>query len=264
MDQEQQRGDQQDQLPRATTIDDIVVQHLETKPVRMLKPVTLSPYKARRIDPEVVAFNFYDSFNYSILTSEHKQVRLTLGVTSANPGEGKTLVASNLAVSLALAHEKRTILVDLNVRRPRIDGVFGTPPGPGLVEALRGEAITVWPTQVEHLSVLPAGGGAGAAFSRNRSQQIRRPDGRQSVRLNQLAEFRDVLYSLEQEFEFVIVDVPAINGRDFPILYAGQLEGLLVVVDTMQTKKKDLEKMFRVVNEKQVVGFVFNRVRDGD
>lgn len=263
MDQEQQQDEHQDRLPRATAIEDIVLQQRETKPVRLLKPVTISPYKSRRIDPEIVAFDFYDSFNYSILTSEQKQVRLTLGVTSANPGEGKTLVASNLAVSLALAHEKKTILVDLNVRRPRIDSVFGTPPGPGLVEALRGESITVWPTQVEHLSILPAGGGTGTA-SRKQAHQIRRPDGHQSVRLNQLAEFRDVLYSLEQEFEFVIVDVPAINGRDFPILYAGQLEGLLVVVDTLQTKKKDLDKMFRVINEKQVVGFVFNRFRDGD
>jgi Mrp family chromosome partitioning ATPase len=246
-------------------VEDIILpQRQESKPVRVLKPVTVSPYKARRIDPDVVAFNFYDSFNYSILTSEHKDVRLTLGITSANPGEGKTLVASNLAVSLALAHEKRTILVDLNVRRPCIDKVFGTPQGPGLVEALRGEDITVWPTQVEHLSVLPAGGGGAHAGSRKDSQQFKRPNGHQSVRLNQLAEFRDILYSLEQEFEFIVVDIPAINGREFPILYAGQLEGLLVVLDATRTKKKDLEKMFRVVNEKQVLGFVFNRVRDAE
>lgn len=264
MDQEQQQQDSQDRSPTPGVVEDIVLpKRQESKPVRMLKPVMISPYKARRIDPDVVAFDFYDSFNYSILTNDHKGARLTLGITSANPGEGKTLVASNLAVSLALAHEKKTVLVDLNVRRPRVDGVFGTPQGPGLVEALRGETITVWPTQVEHLSVLPAGGGAGSAH-RKPAQSLKPPSGHQSVRLNQLAEFRDILYSLEQEFEFIIVDVPAINGRDFPILYAGLLEGLLVVIDSTRTKRKDLEKMFRVVNEKQVLGFVFNRVRDAE
>lgn len=233
------------------------------KPVRVFKPVTISPFKTRRVDPETVAFKYYDSFNYSVLTNEYKNIRLTLGVTSANPGEGKTLVASNLAVSLALAHEKKTVLVDLNVRCPRIDAVFGTPQGPGLVEALRGDEITVWPTQIEYLSVLPVGGGHTVS-ARKPASPFKKPQGAPAVRLSQLSEFRDVLYSLEQEFEFIIVDVPAINGRDFPILYAGQLEGLIVVIDSLRTKKSDLERMFRVVNEKQVLGFVFNRVRDED
>lgn len=258
MDQEQPN----EEIIRPPALDEMLVKERgETKPVRVLKPVSITPYTPKRIDSSVVAYEYYDAFNYSILSSEKKNVRLTLGVTSANPGEGKTHVASNLAVSLALAHEKKTILIDLNVRNPQIDSIFGTPQGPGLVEALKGGDIKVWPTQIEHLSVLPAGGGPHGSSPGN-SHTLKRPGGKPSVRLNQLAEFRDILYSLEQEFELIVVDVPAINGRDFPILYASQLEGLLVVVDTRCTKKKDLEKMFRVVNEKQVLGFVFNRVND--
>lgn len=80
--------------------------------------------------------------------------------------------------------------------------------------------------------------------------------------LEQLSAFLDVLYSLEQEFEFVVVDMPAINTGNFPILFASRLNGLIVVVDTRKTSRQELDKMFRQVNQHQVLGFVFNRVRD--
>ena len=265
MNQEQQhtRREEQEQATRGEEI--VLKERQETKPARVLKPVSLVPYKPRRIDSRVVSFDYYDAFNYSTLSGEQKNLHMTLGVTSANPNEGKTHVASNLAVSLALAHEKKTVLVDLNIRRPRLDGIFGVPQGPGLIEAIKGGDIKVWPTQVENLFVFPAGGGNGSGYPPDQRQHdLKRPKGRPSMRLNQLTEFRDVLFSLEQEYDFIVVDVPAINGREFPILYAGQLEGLLVVIDSKRTKKKDLDKMFRVVNEKQVMGFVFNRFRDED
>jgi Mrp family chromosome partitioning ATPase len=59
----------------------------------------------------------------------------TLAVTSASPQEGKTLVATNLAVSFALAGE-RVLLVDSDLRNPRVHRVFGVPIAPGLVDAL--------------------------------------------------------------------------------------------------------------------------------
>jgi Mrp family chromosome partitioning ATPase/capsular polysaccharide biosynthesis protein len=59
----------------------------------------------------------------------------TLAVTSASPQEGKTLVATNLAVSFALAGE-RVLLADADLRHPSVHRVFGVPIAPGLVDAL--------------------------------------------------------------------------------------------------------------------------------
>ena len=53
-------------------------------------------------------------------------------------GEGKTTLATQLAMSLA-RHLRRTVLVDFDLRRPALDGVFGVPLEPGVCEALRGE-----------------------------------------------------------------------------------------------------------------------------
>ena len=82
--------------------------------------------------------------------------------------------------------------------------------------------------------------------------------------LGDMAAFAEVIYSLKQEYEFVIVDMPAINTGHFPILFANRLSGLLVVVDTSRTRRNDIDKLFRQISEHQVLGFVFNRVKDGE
>ena len=115
--------------------------------------------------------------------AEREQSRVVL-VSSAMAGEGKTTLATQLAMSLA-RHLRRTVLVDFDLRRPGLDGVFGVPSEPGVCEALRGEgdlAGMIQPTGTEHLSVLPAGrcdrqamaalanGGAGPLFKQLRQQ----------------------------------------------------------------------------------------------
>src|SRR6266850_1614466 len=101
-----------------------------------VKPIVYNSAKAVDIDEETVAFEFYNCFNYSLLPKRKHDVRLTMGITSANRGEGKTLVSSNLAVSLTRGYQKKTVLVDLNIQRPRLHEVFGTPLAPGLMDAL--------------------------------------------------------------------------------------------------------------------------------
>ncbi len=115
--------------------------------------------------------------------AEREQSRVVL-VSSAMAGEGKTTLATQLGMSLA-RHLRRTVLVDFDLRRPGLDGVFGVPSEPGVCEALRGEgdlAGMIQPTGTEHLSVLPAGrcdrramaalanGGAGPLFEQLRQQ----------------------------------------------------------------------------------------------
>ena len=113
---------------------------------------------------------------------EPGQTRVVL-VSSAMPAEGKTTLSTQLAMSLA-RHLRRTVLVDFDLRRPVLDGVFGLPLEPGVCDALRGKsdvADLIRPTSTEHLAVLTAGrwdrlalaslaNGAGAGLF----QQLRR------------------------------------------------------------------------------------------
>lgn len=241
----------------------------ERKLITLTRALAYSPVKGKFIDNSVVAFKYYNCFNYPFLSKENRDVYLTMGITSPNPREGKTLVASNLAVSLAMGYQKRTILVDMNLINPRLHEIFGTSLSPGLYEAMTDGTITVTQTQVDNLGLLSAGaprshrnGPAAAAASNGTKRRNGKQERQPPVGLEFLPAFREVLATLEQEFDFIIVDMPPINSRDFPVLYASQLNGLVVVVDTGKTRKDDVEKMFRQVNEQQVLGFVFNRVDD--
>ncbi len=236
--------------------------------VRAPRAIVQLPVVPKKINSSLVSFRYYNSFNYDLLPKCENEVHVALGITSANKGEGKSLVACNLAVSLAMGYQKKTVLVDLNVDHPTLHQVFGAPAGPGLLEALMGEDIHVSPTKIPHLSIFAAGTGTSG---KNGSSAAKKTSPERNIRPNsmglglaQMPAFADVIYSLKQEYEFVIVDMPSINNGRFPILFANRLSGLLVVVDTTKTRRPDIDKMFRQISEQQVLGFIFNRVKDDD
>ena len=82
-------------------------------------------------------------------------------VTSALPGEGKTFIAVNLAISLAMEYDNTVLLVDGDVAKPELPRLLGVPDSPGLLDLLTnpeldvGEALVK--TNVDKLTVLPAG-----------------------------------------------------------------------------------------------------------
>jgi Mrp family chromosome partitioning ATPase len=236
--------------------------------VQLKKPIILNPEPSKYLNSDIVAPRFYNSFNYSLMPKESTSVELALGITSANPGEGKTLVASNLAVSLAIANRRETVIVDLNVRNPQLHSIFGAPLGPGLVEALNEREIQVTHTAIRNLYVLTAGSPRSNPLgveslmgteSRTKSGAVPKA----SIKLEHLAAFRDVIYSLKERFDFMIFDLPSILEHQFPILFMNHLDGLMVVVDAKKTKQADIDRLFQRLNQKQVLGFVFNRIDEG-
>jgi len=223
--------------------------------VRLIKSIVYNPNKGTTIDESIVKFKYFNSFNYSALTAQGQNINLTVGVTSANPKEGKTLIACNLAVSLAMGSQKKTILVDLNFSQPRLHGIFGLSNESGLADALHNGSIKVSGTPIEHLFVLNAG---ITPLFHDVNEKTNNRAVKPLLGLDQLMAFRDVIYSLEQEFDFIIVDLPALRSEEMPVLFTNQLNGLLVVVNSGKTRHEDLEEIFRIVNKNQVLGFVLN------
>jgi len=101
-----------------------------------------------------------DSLRTSLVLSDYSAASRVMVVTSAVSGEGKTSVASQLAVSLARSTGEPTLLIDADMRSPDIHNVFDVPNEPGLAQVLGREAtldeavVTSWSNYV-HL--LPAG-----------------------------------------------------------------------------------------------------------
>lgn len=222
------------------------VEHNEQRPTELVRPVKFGTIPGELIDERTITYSRYNSFNYSLfLPEDYGSIKLSLGITSPNEGEGKTTATCNLATAISLGTGRRTLVVDLNLNSAKIHKIFGIPRGPGVTEALSGGEICVEPTQVENLFAMPAG-----------SSQLIKPTAS--------ASFRQLVSSLFREFEFIIVDMPSVSAPNFPTLIANQLTGLVVVVRSKKTKRRDLNKLFRRVREDTVLGFVMNDVNEND
>jgi polysaccharide biosynthesis transport protein len=133
-----------------------------------------------------------DAIRTTLLRSAREEPTKVLMVTSAVSGEGKTTVASNLAVSLARAG-RRTLLIDCDLRRPALHQLFEQTLQPGFSEVLLGEVElpdAVRPTTTDdHLWLMPAG-----QWDREVIQELARDN------------LTGLLERLKEEFDFIVVD----------------------------------------------------------
>ncbi|MGJ7917778.1 polysaccharide biosynthesis tyrosine autokinase [Massilia sp. LXY-6] len=141
--------------------------------------------------------------------------RLTLAVTSAQTGDGKTFVATNLAAAFSQLGT-RTLLIDANMRKPRAGSVFGVPDGsPGLSTILSGRVLKYALHQVAplpNLFILAAG-----------------PVPPNPQELLQGASFELLLDELQKEFDHIVIDTSASeSGSDFRMVAARTAATLVV------------------------------------
>ncbi len=133
-----------------------------------------------------------DAIRTTLLRSAREEPTKVVMVTSAVSGEGKTTVASNLAVSLARAG-RRTLLIDCDLRRPALHQLFEQTLQPGFSEVLLGEVElpdAVRPTTTDdHLWLMPAG-----QWDREVIQELARDN------------LTGLLERLKEEFDFIVVD----------------------------------------------------------
>jgi len=206
-------------------------------------PVHVSNESLAKVDPKTVAFKYYNSFNFSKLAETFDNTKMTIGITSANRKEGKTLVAANMAVSLASGYKQKVLLVDMNFKYPKLHKIFGANQCPGMAEAIVDKKIRVTPSSIQNLYILTAG------------------ESSVTPGIEQTLNLRQVLSALKHEFDFVIIDMCSICPvEEFPIHFINEIDGLIGVIDNKKTKKADLNRIFKHLNEAQFIAFVFNRV----
>jgi len=173
--------------------------------------------------------------------------RRAFAVCGATDGSGASFIAGNLAVALAQVGIK-TLLVDANLRNPRIDAMFGIDPnGPGLstylaLEVNRPERV-VYPNVMPNLSVVPAGP----------------PVGRPQELLSG-ARFRSGVDILLRQHDVAIFDTPATNENSDALTVAGVLGYALVVARRNHAFVKDVQTLVSQLNASRatVIGSVLN------
>ena len=171
-------------------------------------------------------------------------------VTSSIPAEGKTFVATNLALSIIRQPDQRVLLIDADLRASRLHLALGAPPTPGLTEYLKGEADEYAVTQSgmdEHLCLIPRG------------NEVLNPS---ELLLNErLKHLLDLVTPL---FDFVIVDSPPVMPVHDPSLLADLCDGTLFVVRAGVTDFEVAAKAAAEFENKNLLGVVLNGVGPGD
>ena len=165
--------------------------------------------------------------------------------SSALPGEGKSLTSVNLALTLSESYHKRVLLIDVDLRRPTVQRIFGLPPIGGLNEGLT--ASEDRPIAVSRVSkrlfVLPAGRPEADPMS-----------GLTSARMKRL------IVQASGAFDWVIVDSPPVGLLPDASLLAALVDGVLLVIRSGKAPFALVKRAVEIITHQRILGVVMNAI----
>jgi capsular exopolysaccharide synthesis family protein len=182
----------------------------------------------------------------AVVFSSAEEGARSIVITSTGPGEGKTVVSSNLGISLAQAGQ-RTILIDADMRRPRVHEVFGMAQEPGLSNVLVGTSDVdsiLTTSSTPNLFVLGAG-----HLPPNPAELLG------SKR------YQALLADLRKRFDWVIIDAPPVMAVTDAAVVANGATGVVFVVGSEMTSRRNaLAAIERLTAAKaHFIGGILNR-----
>jgi protein-tyrosine kinase len=165
-------------------------------------------------------------------------------VASAVAGEGKTLTASNLALTFSESYQKRVLLIDADLRRPSLHTVFRLDTALGLGDGLlsTGETKMLVRQVSPRLAVLPAGRPSSDPMAGLTSERMRR-----------------LLDEAKQAFDWVILDTPPVMLLPDAHLLASMVEGAVLVVRAGSTPHELVKRSADAIGRSRILGVVLNR-----
>lgn len=169
-------------------------------------------------------------------------------VTSAVVGEGKTLTATNLALTLGESFRRRVLLVDADLRRPKIHALFGIHAEQGLSSVLRAGSEPVAPLIgiSDRLALLPGGPPDPDPVSGLSSERM-----------------RHLLEDAAEVFDWVIVDSPPVGLVPDGSLLSMLVNGVVLVVRASSTASATLQRTVAAITPERIVGAVLNQAARG-
>jgi protein-tyrosine kinase len=168
-------------------------------------------------------------------------------ITSAVAGEGKSLTATNLALTLSQSYRRRVLLVDADLRRPSMHKIFQIHGTSGLTDGLRADAdraLSVLEIS-DHLALLPAGA----------------PDPDPMSSLTS-ARMRQILQEAASKFDWVIIDTPPVALLPDANLLAAMTDVTVLVIRANDTPFELVQRAIDSVGRDRIMGVVLNRAED--
>ena len=197
--------------------------------------------------PKSMLSEAYRNIRTSILLSFSEKPPKIIVVSSPNPAEGKTTTAINTAIALSQTGG-RVILIDADMRKPRIHNIFAKDNGIGLSSFLSGniqlESI-IRSSKIPNLSYIPSG-----PIPPNPSELLGS------------TLFKNMIQSLGNQFDQILLDSPPVLGFADSTILSTLVDGVILVVVGGKTPKENLQRakemLFQV--DARILGVVINRV----
>jgi capsular exopolysaccharide synthesis family protein len=195
--------------------------------------------------PDATVAEQYRSIKANIhFTCNIKNIR-TLLITSPNDGDGKSMTATNLAVSMAQQSE-RVLLIDANLRSPTSHLIFKISNDTGLTSILNGMTTleeAIHKTEIGRLDVLTSGPSTFFPSEILASES-----------------FTELLVNSQGIYDYVLIDSPSVLEVADTKIIANQCEGVLLVLNPRKTKLKKVKEVKRVLEfaNTQIAGVIFN------
>lgn len=188
----------------------------------------------------------YRALRTSLAISSSETEPQIILVTSAAPGEGKTITAANIAVSLA-KQGFSTLLMDADLRRPSIGALFGlNPDANGLTDWLEGASITYCTTSIANLSILTAG-----AEKPNPAELLTGP------------RMRIILDDLRRQFDRIVIDSAPLTTVSDTLNFAALATAVCLVIRAGRTPRQLVKRALDLLTRARVrpAGIALNGLR---
>ena len=205
-------------------------------------------------DPKLITVTAPGSFDAELFKVMRAQIlfpqsgkrKKSIMLTSAFPGEGKTFVAANLAVSIAQGINEHVLLVDGDFRRPNLHKMLGYSNSVGLHEYLTDKkdmADLIIHTRFDKLSFLPAG-----SPSHNPSELLASN------------EMKDFLNEVRDRYDdrLIIIDSAPVQATAEASVLSNYVDGVILVVRSQKTPREMVLKSVEALGRNRILGVIFN------
>lgn len=190
----------------------------------------------------------YKAIRTSLIYTLSSYQSKVIAISSAEPYEGKSVTAANLAITLAHSGN-RVLLIEADLRSPVQHLIFGITSRKGLAHALTNIYELdncINKTFVEKLDIITAG-----SATANASELV------SSYTMN------EIIDEVRDNYDYILVDTPAVNPFTDSIDIAKKVSGMIMVVKYNETKSSDIDSAMSRIEffETNMIGFIFNDVK---
>jgi len=167
-----------------------------------------------------------------------------VAVSSSVKGEGKTVTSMNLGITMAKDFNKKTLIIDGDLKKPDLHNYLKSSSSKGLIDVLLSDISLrecIFPFVFENLYVLPS-------WSKEEN----------STKLLSLPKMGKILYQVAKEFDYIIIDSPPVFPLADMNIFSKLVNGILFVVRAGMTPRDQVKKALGMLPPEKVLGIILN------